>query len=111
MKKIIVILLLLIFTLSLTACSSEDWDQLFGQLFDGNSTAPDNGNGGTTNSDNTTNNTTEKPTTTKKPTTTTSTTSKATTADWMKNYRSKQIINDNTFQKTTGISRCALVYF
>ncbi|MBO7221935.1 MAG: InlB B-repeat-containing protein [Clostridia bacterium] len=56
MKKIIVILLLLIFTLSLTACSSEDWDQLFGQLFDGNSTAPDNGNGGTTNSDNTTNN-------------------------------------------------------
>lgn len=54
----------------------------------------------------TTTNTPEAPTT-KKPTTTkqtTTTTSKVTTADWKKNYTSKQIINDNTFQNGFNIA-------
>lgn len=37
-------------------------------------------------------------TTTAKPTTTATTTSKATTADWKKHYRAKQILRDPTFQ-------------
>lgn len=68
-------------------------DPTTGKPTDAPTAAPDNG---------TTANTTKKPDTTKKTTTTTA--PKATTADWMKNYTSKQIINDNTFQNGFNIA-------